>query len=250
MTRQRRNAESRPTVLHTHLTAADVRGLVFADNADAQANFQRYFASDIRRAVGSITSAYNLYRKLELQVGTDKRIGTAVLFVHAACNSLITSLHFLVSGFPISAGNLMRQYAEAVAMALLCAVPETGVYQRYSASPKSYAVHKATDMLLRDKVSHRLKSSLGFNREGWRTIIALNDLYNRLSHTSSLALAHLFVLGPGGGLIIGSQFDVGKRREYRSEISRISSAAERLQDLVLALDQYFESAQEDRGPTV
>jgi len=61
--------------------------------------------------------------RLDQAVGTNRRIAT-VTFVCTATDSLIPSVQLLLSGMPIPSGNLMRQHAEATAMALLCSSPD------------------------------------------------------------------------------------------------------------------------------
>ena len=154
------------------------------------------------------------------------------MFLHVAIASVAASIHHLVSGYPIAAGHMMRHYTEAIAMALLCSNEDTGVYQRYIADRKSFPVHKAPETLRRRKVKRALTESIGFDADAWETVLQIAELYDTLSHASALTLGFHMLFTEEGGLVLGSEFDPAKVKEYRSDITRRRTAAQSLAHII------------------
>ena len=90
------------------LTADEIRNMVFGDNKTVQEQFKELCGSEIERAVLALTEAYAVFQKLQPTVVLDKRTATVQFFIHVAINSILCSLHHLVSGYPMAAGNVPR----------------------------------------------------------------------------------------------------------------------------------------------
>ena len=227
---------SPPNPLPDVLKPSDVRALVFNTNAEPQAWFAKTFAGEIKRAIATLTVTFNEYRALGARVFEGEREATVMLFIHAAVNSLITSLHLFVSGLPIPAGQLMRHFAESIAMAMLCADTSLNVYEKYALNRRDFAVHKSLDMILRKDVAKSLAQSLRLDNEGYQKFAKVMRFYDNHSHASALTLAFSMMFSADGGLIVGSQVDPTKRDQYRNELKRYSLGARLVRDLIASLD--------------
>src|SRR5947199_9882556 len=141
------------------------RTVLWSSNTRVQTWFKEQFGDDLELAAQSLGQSYFTFKQLQASVARDERSATVQMFIHVAIASVAASLHHLVSGYPIPAGHMMRQYTEAIAMALMCSNERTGVYQRYAADRKSFPVHKAPEALRRVKVRRELTDYIGFDAE-------------------------------------------------------------------------------------
>jgi len=187
------------------LSAGDVRSFVFSDNAEAQRWFAKVFSADIRSATQEFARAWNRYRALADAIALEKRPAEVLLFVHTALNSILTSFHLLVSGYPVPSGNLMRQFAECVAMALMCADKSLNVFDRYVANRRQFPIHKALDLVTQERISRSLQKKLHLDKQGYSEFIQVMKFYDTLSHASAMTLGHTFMFSQMGGLVLGSQ---------------------------------------------
>src|SRR5690242_10678462 len=92
-----------------------VRSLVFSSNQRVQEQFKKRHGAMIERAVKGIKAAHDALDLLRFRLKGkgDQQVAIIELFFHAAINAVLCATHLLVSGYPTSAGNLMRQYTEA-----------------------------------------------------------------------------------------------------------------------------------------
>lgn len=214
------------------LTSPITRALVFTDNHDAQVWFAKVFSRDLREIIAAFTKAFNNYKDLSDTIALEKRPATVLLFVHTAINSVLSSLHLFVSGFPVSAGQLMRHFAECVAMAMMCADKSCGVYEAYIQDRETYPVHKSLDLITQQKITRALQKSLGINKEAYARFARMMKFYDHHSHASAITLSYSFIFRESGGLVIGSQVDPAKRSQYKVELRSYKRACETLLILV------------------
>ncbi|HKO20815.1 MAG TPA: hypothetical protein VJU82_18215 [Acidobacteriaceae bacterium] len=223
-----------PTVID-RLTQARVMELLFSVDQQPQEEFRHHFANELQLAAEAIADGFNAYKELSDQVSIEHRNAIIMLFLHTTINSLYSSLHLLVSGYPVPAGHMMRQFSESAAMAMLCADTELDVYARYAADPAKYPVHKAVHFVLRKDISESLRKSLAFQADGYAQFARVMKFYDKLSHISVVALGHAIQFTPSGGLAFGPQFDPTKVEIYRLELRRIRSACRTVRLLAAAL---------------
>lgn len=212
-----------------------VRELVFGSNARAQALFRDALGEEIERCIAGITDANRQMDHFRTSLAPSEQTATLELFLHSAVHSVLCSVHHLVSGYPIAAGNLMRHYTESVAMALLCVEPSLGVLPAFTADRRHFPVHDAPTKLRRRKVRNTLEKRLAFDAAAWETVLDIAKLYDQLSHASALALGHQLMLGTEDKFILGGQFDPAKIEPYRSDLVRRASAAESLAHLIAVI---------------
>ncbi len=230
------------------LTPEEIRNLVFDTNNQVYEKFKALCNDEIERAIEAIAQAHETFRDKQPKVVLDERTGTVQLFVHVAINSILSSLHHLVSGYPIAAGHLMRHFTEALAMALMCADEATGIYQVYDQHRSTYAVQSAPGRLRKKKIRRALEKSMKFDSAGWEGVLKLAKLYDELSHVSSLALAHQIIFSEEGGTVLGAEFDPEKKKHYRDDVIRRRSAAESLAHIIpIIMDTLPQKPKDDVG---
>lgn len=206
---------------------ADVRGLILSNHDSVRAQFVAQFGQEIDLIAANLADVLNGYRELDNSVGKNRRVAMVTAFVYAAANSLLTSSQLLVSGMLIPSGHLMRQHAEAVAMALLCSSPKLDVFERMDKNPKTFPVHESLTMVSRK----RSLQALAIDGKPWQEFVNISRFYDDLSHPSVLAVYSQFMFSNRGWLILGGEFDNGKLKEYGIEMKRRSSAAKVLASL-------------------
>src|SRR5258706_8022641 len=211
-----------------------VRELVFATNATVQQEFKRQHGEMIERAVKGITAAHDAldFFRQRFKEKPDLQLAVIELFSHSAINSVLCATHHLISGYPISAGNLLRHYTEAVAMILLCLDDSSRVLQRFTSDMERFPVHDAPHMVRHKKRRAALKQLISFDPEAWEKVLDLKELYDALSHATALSLAHEQLLSKTNASILGSEYDPEKTDAYAKDLQRCATAAESLQQLI------------------
>jgi len=165
-----------------------------------------------------------------------ERTRNVMLFLHGALNSVVSSTHLLIIGYPVASHHLMRQYGESCAMALLCADKKSGVHERLLVEPAKYPFHKSLDRISRADVSARLRALVGLDSVKWQQFRRLTEAYHHFSHASLFTMVH-YVKDTKQGqlLILGSEYDANNRKWYSIELKRRRSALRSLATLARSL---------------
>ena len=164
-----------------------IRSVVLSADLAIVAQF-RVLRQRNRPAIRVLAETYQGFQTAQGNLAAEERAATVQMFVHASINSVITSLHHLVHGYPIASAHMMRHFVESIAMAMLCADDRTGVYGRYRANRTQFDVNSALHLITKKNNKKLLADSLGFDADAWATILEMVKLYDKLSHASSLAL--------------------------------------------------------------
>ncbi|OQW62900.1 MAG: hypothetical protein BVN28_04920 [Nitrospira sp. ST-bin4] len=218
---------------------SDLETILFADNAIVRSRFQESFADLIRQFLDESDRVCAQLRSFGSVLTADLRAAWVEKFVFSAFNSLFVSCHLLISGLLLPAGNLMRQYAEASAMALLCSHHAIDVLRRFDKDPTKFPVHDAV-RLVRNRRNTEL---LRINAQGWTSFEAISKWYDQYSHVTVLSLTTDTLLQKPGSVILGGKFDDGKCEAYRKELGLRVSAMARLCELVVAVRENVKAAQ-------
>ncbi len=218
---------------------SDLETILLTDNSEVRSRFQESFADLIQRFLDESDRVCTQLRAYGDTLAPDLRAAWVEAFVFNAFNSAFTSCHLFISGFPIPAGNLMRHYAEASAMALLCSHHAIDVVRRFNQDPTRFPVQDAVQLVRKRRNTELLK----INAQGWASFEVISKWYDKYSHVTALSLATQTMLTAPGCAILGSEFDRGKREEYRKELMLRVSAMARLCELSVAVQGYVRSAQ-------
>lgn len=142
-------------------------------------------------------------------------------FLLHAFNSVLNSSHLLISGFFVEAGNPMRHYGEACAMAMLLSHKAIDVFDRYDQDHRQVSVTREFEKL----GQKTYQDLLAIDPDGWRTFRRITKQYDQLSHANRLARTSQKFSEQQGMVVIGTAFDNDKRDAYQQELGvRISAA--------------------------
>lgn len=187
-----------------------------------------------------------LYGLNRVTQGTEQN-ATIHMFLHAALNSAYTSTLLLIEGYPLASGFLMRHYTEASAMALLLLDEDANVWLHY-ASKSGYPVQKAPHRLLQKETAVRLRRLVAFDAHAWRRYLALAKFYDQFNHASVLSLGFHMMFDRPGVIILGAEFDPGKRKQVGIELRRRRSALQALARFVRVTRRVLTSRVPERPP--
>ena len=229
--------------MHAKLTESDIRGILFSHNEETRQHFVRHYESEIERFVSNLARAYNRLQDMEPRVLYEQRSAWVDQFLYVALNSLLTSFHLLISGFSIPAGNLMRHYGEAVAMALLLSHRAINTFDELRRDLR-FSVQKSLDMIKR----RRNARLLGIDSQGWEQFSQITSFYDQYSHASVFVAATTQMLLSEDARQLGGEFDPGKLDGYRREMHLSVSASERLYEAIIAAEFHLRNSRSD-GPS-
>jgi hypothetical protein len=215
-----------------HLDEEQFLGFLLSGEAEPRQAFLRSFRRRLPPIARQLAIVYRELTRLDLISRSDERLAHVHMFLHDALNSAFTSTMLLIEGYPLASGNLMRHYAEATAMALLIMDDNPEVWQRYEAAPTQYPVQKAIDRLLQGATSRRLRKLFGFDPVAWHKFLQLTRFYDQFSHASAFSLGFHMMIDQPGIIILGPQFDPGKRKQVGIELKRRRSCLRPLAFLV------------------
>jgi len=216
------------------LTADDVRIILFSGNEDTRNKFLQHFREEIDNFVSEIARSYNRLQEMPPRVRHEKRSAWVDEFLFAAFNGLLTSFHLLISGFNIPAGNLMRHYGEATAMALLLSHRQINTFDILEKEFR-FPVQNALNMVKKKRNTQLLK----VNQQGWERFIEITSFYDQYSHPSVFAAASTHVFSSPGSRQIGGEFDLEKKDAYQKEIRLAISAAKRLYETIEVTEHHL-----------
>ncbi len=216
------------------LSIEKVRAILFSGNEEIRQKFLQHFGSEIHDFVSEIMKSYNRLQEMPPRVPYDKRSAWVDEYLFAAFNSLLTSLHLLMSGFNIPAGNLMRHHGESTAMALLLSHRQIDTFDILE-KHFQFPVQKALNIVKRK----RNAQLLGVDQHGWEKFIKITSFYDKYSHPSLLAAASTHIFSSPGSRQIGGEFDLGKKTAYRKEIRLAVSAAIRLHETIEVAEHHL-----------
>ena len=147
------------------LTADQGKALLLDDHLLAREWFRRTFSRLVRETAVEVARVHNAQRHFASKLARSERAAAVLGFTHTALHSLVTSVQLLLSGYPVLSGHMMRQYAECSVMAVLCAVTETEVFDRYIANPQAYPVHQCMELMGRRSIRKPVEDRSSFSHE-------------------------------------------------------------------------------------
>jgi hypothetical protein len=209
-------------LLPSHPSLDEFRAVALSGNDDVLQQFQRHFDQTLNDAVRALHQTYLAFRGLEASCPLVPRVAAVETFLFAAIDAVTTSLALLVRGWPVPAGNLMRQYSEATAIALLFSHPSIDAYDRWERAPDAFDCRAAPHVVAR----RRNRQLLDLDNEGWARFLQIARWYSQLSHASGVSVGANTLLDGSGGVALNGSFDPSKVDYYEVELVRRRSAAD------------------------
>jgi hypothetical protein len=204
------------------------RAAIVGSNDEARLQFASRFTPGIDNFVSVAYKAYVRIQGMESRVPYELRSAWVYHFLFEALNNLITAFHLQISGLAVPAGNLMRQYAECVAMALLCSHRQINTFEQLQQQQEAFPVHKALDFVSRKRNLQLLSIEPG----AWARVIEINAFYSKLSHPTVVATAATQIFAQPGMRALAGSFDEAKLDFYEHEMKLSLSGAMRLMEAV------------------
>jgi hypothetical protein len=84
---------------------------------------------------------------------------------------------------------------------------------------------------------------LGISAQGWASFQTISEWHDDYSHASFFSLATQAMFAAPGHVILGGEFDDGKRAAYRKELGLRVSAMARLCEVTSAVERHVKAAQ-------
>ena len=221
------------------LSRNDLENILFSDNSDVRSRFREEFADLIGEFLNASERACRRLRTFTSAVKTDRRSAWTESFLFYAFNSSLTSCHLFISGFPIPAGNLMRHYGEAAAMALLCSHHAIDVVKRLDKDLEKFPVDDALQLARKKRNAELLK----INSNAWKDLEDITKWFNKYSHSSVFSIATLWMFSKPSTFIVGSGFDEDKKESYRRQLQLRVSSMTVLPEIIGAVERNVRTAQ-------
>jgi len=197
---------------------------ILGDDKEIKSKFLKHFETEMSEFINTIVESYRSWMKYDATIKGNRRRAFISAFLFNAINNLSASMKMFISGYSIPSGNLVRQTIESICSAILCSSEKLQFYQ-----------HVEQDMFSsKNSVKHVLKHSKKFriNRDAMLSLKKLYEFYHKLSHSSSLTLAHNISLSNLGEIYIGPSFDEHKLFAYKKEAANRMNLAKIISNVI------------------
>lgn len=201
-----------------------VKPVVMDFPSDVARDFKNQFASELEEFITVMDSALEKWRTFDKSIATDVGLAHISSLIYGAINLHAVSMHLLISGFFIAAGNTQRQVLECLAMALLGSKRHLGYLKQYAED--KFSTNKAIDIVIK---KHKL---LGLNHGALKVLKADRDFYHQFSHPTMMTVASYISWSEPGGLYFGAAYDSGKLPQYTREVNRRLSLAKTFENFI------------------
>lgn len=231
-----------PKPRRTDIRSADeelTRELVFPNLQPSYNKFRQQVGKEIDAAISAITAAHQVLEGEYPTWPKDRQAQHVRLFLYTALNNLVLTTHFIVAGYHQPAGQQLRSFAEASAMALLLLLPKE--WKLFYEQPMKYPAHKSLGRVQRDSNFRALEKMVSLDAGGWADFVKITKRYDHHSHGGALStLLHVRLTWPFQS-ILGGEFDREKKRAYKIDLGLVKSGAANLSDLCVAIGTHLRS---------
>ena len=214
-------------------TVADLRKHIFAGHSYVRHEIYRVLPERVESAIDKLGEAYTSFRRFDnAGFEGDDRKAHVQAFLYTAFNSVVTSTFLLLSGMLVASGNLMRQYGEACALALLCSDPRIDTFLHIKRAPARYPYHTALHRVNKKQNRDRLR----LKPEFWTSFMTLAQFYDNYSHAGMMTVASTLMVGEPKLMAFLGEFDPGKVAIYEHELKARYGAANVLAHVTTILE--------------
>jgi hypothetical protein len=195
-------------------TFEDARKTIYneltSEDIEVRAEYLKRFGPQVEKFSDAMAHAFVNWRSLDADVKGDDRRAYVSALTFTPITLHLTSMKLFVSGYAVAAGNLFRQVAESIALALLCSGKDLSVLERFMEGKYS------TNDGVRDVIRHADK--LGINKESVEALRDAQKFYHRYSHPSELTIGTTMSFSRKGAYV-GAAFDEAKIDSYANEVN-------------------------------
>lgn len=212
------------------MTSEDlIRNVVLDFPIDVAGDFKRRFANELEEFIAVMATAYDKWTEFDSGIGGDTDRAHISSLIYGAINLHAMSMHLLISGFLIAAGNTQRQVLECIAMALLASKRNLGYLKRYIEG--KFSTNKAIDVVLK---KHKV---LNLNQAALQALRVGRNFYNQFSHPTLMTVAAHISMSFPGNLYLGAAYDSAKLPQYTKEVRNRMSLAKTFGNFIEATKQ-------------
>jgi len=187
--------------------------------------FLKVFSSQIDFFANSFIRAVEAFLNLKLDA-TVRTQRLSNVWLHNSLSSLYISMKLLIHGYTLP-GNLMRQFGESIALALLCCTERLPYAKQVEEGKTTFAYQKAVNRLLKRNVIHVLR----INSVVVETLQKIGKNYDEFSHASYMSAGWAYDFSDGNRPYFGAVFDPKKADLYKEELKIRVSACELVENV-------------------
>jgi len=188
-----------------------IRETVLDFPEDVLNKFKGKFSEDIDEFIIVLDEVFSEWRVFDDDASDSESLAHISSLIYGAINLKAISMHLLISGLIVPAGNIQRQVLESIAMAFLASKINLGYLHKYTNN--RFSTHKAVDLVIK---KHKI---LNLDRDALKMLKRARDFYNQYSHPTTMTMATNISFESRGDLYFGASFDAGKIEMYRKEVS-------------------------------
>lgn len=225
------------------LTLDQFREVILGSYEEVRTEFTVRFGPGIENFTLLTHKVYRQIQTMESRVPYEDRSAWTYQFLYVALNHLVSGFHLQISGFLVPSGNLMRQFGEALAMALLCSHRKINVFDRFIKEKEKFPAHKSLEMVRKGQN----RKLLQIDRERWDELEAINRFYDHLSHPGLYGSSALEVFSHPSAKSLGGSFDARKVEFYDREIRLSLTAAMLLREVAQRCEDILNEGQAQTG---
>lgn len=183
---------------------------IASDDPEVRKAFLARYEKQAERFAAGMAAAFLAWRDLDANSEKNEHHAYVSAMAYTAITLQIQSMRLFLSGHAIAAGNLSRQALEAIALALLFALKEQNVLQRFIEDKYS------TNDAIRDVAKHEKDAGL---RDGGAAILAQQQrFYHKFSHPTKMTIATVISYAAQAPYV-GASFDEEKVAAYDVEVN-------------------------------
>jgi hypothetical protein len=202
------------------------------ESREVRQEYVRYFGKDAQEFSDQMGLALGRWLTLYQAAEGDERRLKVLALVYTAMSLHVNSMKLFMCGQQIAAGNLMRQVLEAIALTYLCTDKKLTVLERFDEG--IYSTQKA----IADAKRHAARLRLSV--KAITKLEKAQKFYSSFSHPTKMTIGTLNDFS-GAGIYLGSSYDEGKLKHYRTEISNRLGLAKQFNAFVQSIHHNLEA---------
>lgn len=208
----------------------DFRKFINSGNKAPRKIYKKQFKKEISQFVDLIHEDYKLFKLVDKDCRNDYRRSFTSAYLYHAINDLISSFDLFLSGYIVPSGNLLRQFTESCAMAILLSNNRINYFNYF----KKHWDNKTIDSIKVNKAFSKVSDNLnklGISRRAWNEIRKIRNFEHQYSHPTLLSLtANIDFCSENE--ILGPHYDLEKIGTYGKEMGMRIIAAKYLKSII------------------